>query len=174
MSPSEVTDYERFKLAVADALARWQAVEIYLQEFFVTAISSPDGRWSAAAYNAVKAFGAKLDMLHEILLYRLPSPELVKEWKKLRDKLSKHSRRRNKLVHWTFLGTFTETNKETYTYVSMPFGDARIGETGKQLTEADLDEMALDFGILQHELRTFRQRVVPQLVSPEKPSPDLP
>jgi hypothetical protein len=169
MNNTKITDYERFQLRVAAALARWQAVEITMREFFIRVIESPDWRWSAAAYHAVGAFRSQLEMLHEILLYRLPSEELIKEWKKLKQELVDQSQERNKVVHWTFIATYTETNKETYTYISAPFGDARKSRTGKQLTEADLDEIAEDFKILQDQLSTFHhKRVAPVLVSPEK------
>jgi hypothetical protein len=160
-----VTDYERFQLRVAGALAHWQIVEFRMQEFFVTVIESPDVRWAAAAYNSVVAFRAKLDMLHEILLYRLPEDRL-KEWNAIRQTLIESNGRRNRLVHWTFLATFTESNKETYTYISTPFGDTRKGQTGKHLTQADLEEMTTDFGILQNALDIFRRQVIPVLVSP--------
>jgi len=162
------SDYERFQLKVAGALARWQAVELRLRELFVRVIESPDWRWSAAVFHAGGSFRSQLEMLHEILLYRLPSDALAKEWGKLKVKLSDQSQNRNKVVHWTFVGTFTETNKETYTYVSMPLGDPRHSKTGKQLTEADLEQMATDFGILQNLVLEFHRRVEPVLVAPDK------
>jgi hypothetical protein len=169
MTAPPPTDYQRFQIKVASALAAWQSVEHALQAFFVTIIESPDSRWSAAAYNAVLALNAKLGMIHEILEWRLPSEDLKDEWKGLTDKASKNSRERNRLVHWTFLGTFLEGNRDQYTYIVTPLGDARKHQTGKRIMETDLERMRDDFFALQSELTEFMNRVVPQLTSPETP-----
>jgi len=164
------TDYERFKIKVAGALARWQGVELLLQQFLVAAIASPDWRWSSAAYNAVITFRGRLDMIHEILQWRLPSEALFKEWKTLKQKLIDHSALRNKLVHWTFVGTFNEITSDPAVYVVRPFQDARKGQSGKRITETDLEQMEADFAILQGTLTEFQNRVRPQLALPGTPS----
>jgi hypothetical protein len=175
MNDTELSDRQRFQIAVADALSRWQVVEINLQKLFVAVIESPDSRWSAAAYNAVLALKAKTDMLNEILKWRLPPKseeigwvDLPKEWETLRNKVMDMSRKRNYLVHWTFIATYTPENRETYTYVATPFGDVRKNQAGRQLKEEDLVKMSMNFGILQAEIQFFHQRALPLLAPPAK------
>jgi|SRR5579859_6237273 len=164
-----MTDYERFQIKVATALARWQVVEINMQEIFLDVIESKDRRWAAVAYHTIIAFKGKLDMLHEIISYRLETEKAIKEWKQLLKKLVAANSERNKLVHWTFIATYTEEDRENYVFLAVPpFGDARKKYVGKKITEADLDEMISTFSILQHEVNNFRQRLQTSLASQEK------
>lgn len=174
MSNAELSDLQRFQISVADALSRWQIVEINLQKFFVAVIAAPDERWAAAAYNAVLALKAKVDMLHEILKWRLPPKDvntgidLLAEWIRLKDRVLDQSRQRNYLVHWTFIATYTPENRDSYTYIAAPFADARKHQTGRQLDETKLNQMAREFAVLQVEISQFHQKVLPVLASPEK------
>ena len=124
MNEPRLSAQEELQLAVSRALACWQFIENTLQWLFTESIASPDMRWSSAAYNSVISLGGKLNMLQEILRYRLPTKQLVTEWNKLREQIDKKSRKRNHLAHWSFVAE-PDNSTGQYVHTLKPAGDGR-------------------------------------------------
>ena len=76
MTDTSIAELQRFQINVARAMGAWQSVEITVQNFFVRTLQAPDWRWSAAVYNAVIGFTAKVAMLDELMQWRLTPSEV--------------------------------------------------------------------------------------------------
>lgn len=150
----------------------WRYVEWEIKETFILLIASEKDEYASVAFYSVVAFSSKLAVVDELMKYRFEkNKRLLEEWAYFKDRISKSSRMRNNLAHWTLDGVATTRKRKTrWLDLSPPRGDLRVRQRQKILRPKDLRQYIENFGTLYSNLVDFNIHLKKRLASQRKSS----
>jgi hypothetical protein len=138
----------------------WQAIEFHLLLPFLTIIRARDWDTASAVYHAVTNINTRVAMITEGLKVALPEPA-QQEWMKLRDKISKHTAKRNLLKHYTVAPDFPKDGAVTL-HLTRSIFDTRDKER-RTIDLQHLEEYERLFRQLATVIDAFTVKIIPSL-----------
>lgn len=97
MTPAE--EHYIFYYELGLAITQWAQVEMALRDLLVNCVSAADRRTISIGFYSIENFRSKLQFCDNLITERLETSPQLADWKKLRERLSKASSKRNKLAH---------------------------------------------------------------------------
>lgn len=86
------------------AMSMWALVEYQLHVLAVLALAPKDRFVFYSAYTGIENFRSKVGFVDRAISKGIQNEELKTDWEKLADRILTVSTKRNKLVHWGFVG----------------------------------------------------------------------
>lgn len=144
-------EYNKFYVAYGEAMGAWSKVEHNLSAVFGFHSCSNDPKVSHAIFWSLQGFRARLDITTAAIEASNRSPSAIEEWRKISAKLSKKSKSRNKLAH--FSPCFGR-KREGLDY-QMFLGDPQSPFSGTIIRQEELDKWTIVFEQLGQETMEF-------------------
>ena len=111
--PALQNDINQLLYNVGRAITIWSDLEDRLFMCLTIAIDPNNINSLGAAFHSALTFKTKLDMCDTALKYHLKdNEELLSEWTRIFNRLSKHSKARSKIAHWPLIIIQYESHKE--------------------------------------------------------------
>jgi hypothetical protein len=92
--------YSQFLFKIAHALESWRLIENWVLLLFMELLRSPKREYSIIAFESVLGFRDRLAMVDSLILYRVLSKSLRRDWEAIKENIISLSTDRNHLVHW--------------------------------------------------------------------------
>ncbi|HBY41463.1 MAG TPA: hypothetical protein DEH24_18680 [Alteromonas sp.] len=150
MIPSQ-SEYDNFYIAYGEALGAWANVEHSLSSVFEFHISSNELLVSHAVFWSLQGFRARLDVTTAAVESSGRSPDAIEEWRKISTKLSRKSKSRNKLAHFSPCFGREKPGRD----YRMFLGDPKSPFSGSIIRQEELKEWTSAFINLSHETSRF-------------------
>ena len=169
----------KFYIRLGVALGEWQMVELWLFHLYWLLIGSPDKDIAAISFYQLNQFRKQLEITNELAKFRLKGGQLNEDWGKLHDRIFRAMRRRNEMVHTSFI-TIIDGPQETLIGIP-PLMDPRYRDnifggdfphkiSQKAFTSRRLEQYHVNFLHVRREMFVFFGRIRTFLHPPEASS----
>ena len=149
----------RLMLGIGHCIMQWSFVELYLGLIFHS--YDDDHETTDHIWNRMRSFEAKSLVVNDVVSAKCQDPNLVRDWRLLREKMMSLYRKRNQVAHATAITVKGEPRLEPF---ALPFAETKL-----VLSADDLSELGFEFMELAKELLKLNG-----LLRGKKPRPQSP
>jgi len=154
----ELNEYRDFYTLYGECMACWSRVEMSLFSIYILLLDASDYNVASSVFHSTIGFRTKLTMVNSIVnSSQLINSDDIELWKKLSDKLSKKSRRRNELAHNTVCYGRDSVHKERKLFIT------HIGKfkEGNRIYIHDLKQIRDLFEKLNADINIYWNKITP-------------